>query len=141
MLWKIRFNLLKTKTIKDYVTNFFDVKSLFKNIPLTETIDLCVKNVYRKQTHIDSLSKTSFDSSLIMKMFESFFIFDQKCYKNAIVLWWVLHRVQHWLMSSCAILSYKSSCKIIWFSLNLLLIEGTPRKFLLFPSTDKVEKF
>ena len=31
----------------------FDVKSLFTNI-------LCVDNLYRNQTHIDSLSKSSF---------------------------------------------------------------------------------
>lgn len=132
MLWKIRFHLLKTKTIKDYVMNFFDVKSLFKNISLTETFGLCVKNVYRKQTHIDSLSKNSFDSSLIMKLFQSFFIFDQKSYRNAIALWWVLHRAPHWLISPCAILSYKSGYKIAWFSLNLLLIEGTQRKNFYF---------
>ena len=38
----------------------FDAKSLFTNTPLTETIDLCVENIDRNQTHIDSLSKSYF---------------------------------------------------------------------------------
>ena len=38
----------------------FDVKSLFINIPFRETIDLCVENLYRNQTRIYSLTKSSF---------------------------------------------------------------------------------
>ena len=60
----------------------FDVKSLFTNIPLTETIGLCVENLYRNQTHTDNLSKSSFRRLLEMTMYESYFIFDQKCYKT-----------------------------------------------------------
>ena len=56
----------------------FDVKSLFNNIHLTETIDLCVENLYRNQTHINNLSKSSFRRILEMAKHESFFIFDQK---------------------------------------------------------------
>ena len=32
----------------------FDVKSLFASIPLTETIGLCVKNLFRNYTNIDN---------------------------------------------------------------------------------------
>ena len=42
----------------------FDVKSLFTYILVTETIGLCAENLYRNQTHIDSLSKSSFHSLL-----------------------------------------------------------------------------
>ena len=59
----------------------FDVKSLFNNIPFTETIGLCVENLYRNQKHTDNLSKSSFRRILEMVMYESFFIFDQKDYK------------------------------------------------------------
>ena len=54
----------------------FYVKSLFTNIPLTETIGLCVENLYRNQTHIDSLSKSSFCRLSEMTMYKSFLIFD-----------------------------------------------------------------
>ena len=40
------------------------------NIPLIETIDPCVENLYRNQVHVGKL--------LEMKMLESFFTFDQK---------------------------------------------------------------
>ena len=60
----------------------FDAKSLFTNISLTETIGLCVVNFYRNQAHIDSLSKSYFRRLLEMAMYESFFIFDQKYYKD-----------------------------------------------------------
>ena len=60
----------------------FDIKSLFTNIPLTETIGLCVENLYRNQTHFDSLPKSYFLKLLEMTMCESFFIFDQKYYKQ-----------------------------------------------------------
>ena len=38
----------------------FDVKSLFTNIPLTETIDLCVENLYKNQSSFDNLWKSDF---------------------------------------------------------------------------------
>ena len=38
----------------------FDVKSLFTNIDLTKTIALCVQNLYRNQTLIDSYQKIVF---------------------------------------------------------------------------------
>ena len=41
------------------VTASFNVKSLFINIPFTETIGLCVQNLYRNETHID-ISKSYF---------------------------------------------------------------------------------
>ena len=30
----------------------FDIKSLFTNIPVTESLDLCVQNLYRNQVHV-----------------------------------------------------------------------------------------
>ena len=60
----------------------FHVKSLFTNIFLTKTIGLCVEDLYRNQTHIDSLSKSSCRRLLEMTMYESFFIFDQKYHKQ-----------------------------------------------------------
>ena len=76
----------------DIVMVSFEVKSLFTNIPRTETIGLCFKNLYRNHTHVDSISKSYFcrllesfclnDLNHFVGMFESFFIFDQKYYKQ-----------------------------------------------------------
>ena len=38
----------------------FDIESLFTNIPLQETIDLCVENLFQDRNHVDDLSKDSF---------------------------------------------------------------------------------
>ena len=74
------------KEIEEFGPNFimasFDVKSLFTNILLLETIGLCDENLYRNHKHIDNLSKGSFRRLLEMTMYESFFIFDQKYYKQ-----------------------------------------------------------
>ena len=42
----------------------FDIKPLFTHIPLTETLKLCVRDLYRNQTPVDSLTKSSFYSLL-----------------------------------------------------------------------------
>ena len=57
----------------------FDVESLFTNIPLQETIDLCVENLFQERTH---LSKDSFRELLTRTMSESLILFDQQFYKQ-----------------------------------------------------------
>ena len=59
-----------------------DVDSLFTNIPLKETINICVENLFKKQTHIGNLSKESFKELLTLATFESFFVFDGKYHKE-----------------------------------------------------------
>ena len=60
----------------------FDINSLFTNVPLTETLHLCVQNLYRNQTHVGKLTQSSFYSLLKISIFESFFIFDWKSYEQ-----------------------------------------------------------
>ena len=60
----------------------FDIKSLFTDIPLTETLTRCVQNLYRNQTHVNNLIKGSFYKLLKITMFESFYIFDGKFHEQ-----------------------------------------------------------
>ena len=60
----------------------FDIKLLFTNIPPTETLILFVQNLYKNQTHVNNLTKSSFYKLLKITMFESFFIFDEKLYEQ-----------------------------------------------------------
>ena len=60
----------------------FDIESLFTNIPLQETIDLCVENLFQDRTHVDNLSKNSFRELLTRTMSESLILFDQEFYKQ-----------------------------------------------------------
>ena len=47
-----------------------DIKSLFNNIPLIETLNLCVENLNRNQTHVRNLTQSSFDSLLKITIFK-----------------------------------------------------------------------
>ena len=60
----------------------FDIKSLFTDIPLTETLSLCVQNLYKNQAHVNNLTKSSFYKLPKITMPESFFIFDGKFYEQ-----------------------------------------------------------
>ena len=60
----------------------FDIKSLFTNAPLTETLNLCVQYAYRNQTHVGNLTQSSFSNLLKNTMFQPFFIFDRKFYEQ-----------------------------------------------------------
>ena len=60
----------------------FDIESLFTNIPLQETIDLCVENLFQDRTHVDNLLKDSFRELLTRTMCESLILFDQQFYKQ-----------------------------------------------------------
>ena len=42
----------------------FDIKLLSTNIPLTGTLNLCVQNLYRNQTHVNNWLKVYFTSYL-----------------------------------------------------------------------------
>ena len=57
-------------------------ESFFINISLTKTLNICVQNFYRNQTHVGNLTKSSFYNLLKNTMSQSFFIFDGKCYKQ-----------------------------------------------------------
>ena len=65
----------------------FDIKSLFTNMPLTQTLKLCIQSLYRNQTHFVNLTKSSFCNLLKIIIFESFFKFDgnfyEQCYSVA----------------------------------------------------------
>ena len=58
----------------------FDTESLFTNIPLQETIDLCVQKLFEDKSYIDGLSRDSFHEMLTVTMTESFISFDNKYY-------------------------------------------------------------
>ena len=60
----------------------FDIESLFTNIPLQETIDLCVENLLKDKTHVENLSKDSFRELFTRTISISLILFDQEFYKQ-----------------------------------------------------------
>ena len=61
----------------------FYVQPLSANMPLPETLNLCVQNLYRNQTYLGNSTKRFFIASLRLPcaMFESFFIFDENVFE------------------------------------------------------------
>ena len=55
----------------------FDIESLFTNIPLEETMNICVDKLF-----VSNLTKESFRSLLELATLDSFFIFDGKYYRQ-----------------------------------------------------------
>ena len=51
------------------------IESLFTNIPLQETIDLYVENLFKDRTRVDNLSKDSFRELLTRTMSKSLILF------------------------------------------------------------------
>ena len=64
------------------VMTSFDVESLFTNIPVRETIDLCVELLFNDKHNIDGFTITDFHELLTVTMSESLVLFDCKYYKQ-----------------------------------------------------------
>ena len=70
--------------IKEWLLNYdpnliitsFDIKSLFTNIPLLETIDLSVKLLFNDKLNINGFTISGFHDLLTVTMFESLVLFD-----------------------------------------------------------------
>ena len=72
--YKIKTSFSFAKEVLEFHASLFlasfDIKSLFTNIPPAETLNLCVQNRYRNQTHIGNLIQGSFYSLLKITMSE-----------------------------------------------------------------------
>lgn len=64
-----------------YMTSL-DVDSLFTNLPLDETIDICVNSLFENTDKVNGLSKEDVYNLLNLATKESFFMFDQNYYKQ-----------------------------------------------------------
>ena len=59
-----------------------DVDSLFTNIPLEETIEICTNELFKESDTVEGLSKTEFKEFLSLATKDSHFIFDGTLYKQ-----------------------------------------------------------
>ena len=58
-----------------------DVDSLFTNIPLEETINICTNLLYNNEDVIEGINKSEFKNLLSLATQESYFIFNDVLYK------------------------------------------------------------
>ena len=70
----------------DLFMGSLDVDSLFTNIPLEETIEICTNELFKESETVEGLSKTEFKGLLPLVTKDSHFIFDGKLYKQIDVL-------------------------------------------------------
>ena len=59
-----------------------DVDSLFTNIPLERTIEICTNELFKESEVVEALSKTEFKELLSLATKNSHFIFDGTLYKQ-----------------------------------------------------------
>ena len=59
-----------------------DVDSLFTNIPLEETLNICVNSLFSNTDTVEGLSRRDFKNLLTLAVSESYFVFNGKCFKQ-----------------------------------------------------------
>ena len=64
-----------------------DVDSLFTNIPLDETIDTSIDSLYKDDENSPKIPKDVFRNLLTVATKKSFFKFNNKFYKNKLMVW------------------------------------------------------
>ena len=74
------------KEIVDQDSSLFmaslDVDSLFTNIPLDETINICTESIFNESDFVEGLNKSEFKELLSLATKESYFIFNELLYKQ-----------------------------------------------------------
>ena len=71
-----------TKSDGNYVIASLDVESLFTNIPLEETIENCVNDLFFDRSKINNPTKQDLYDLLSAAAKESFFLFDNSIYRQ-----------------------------------------------------------
>ena len=65
----------------DLFMGSLDVNSLFTNIPLEETIEICTNELFKESETVEGFSKTEFKELLSLATKDSHFVFDGRLYK------------------------------------------------------------
>ena len=102
----------------------FNIKSLLAKLPLTQTLNLCVQNLYRNQTHFGNLTKSSFCSLLELPCLHNFLYSMENFMSNAMAQQWVLVQDIHRIMSLCVILKTFGQKTVLLIS-NQLFIDDS----------------
>ena len=65
-----------------YFMASFDVENLFTNVPLTETIDICLNGLFFNSDNVFGFTRSVFRNMLEISVKNSFFLFNGKYYKQ-----------------------------------------------------------
>ena len=77
------FSFLRNTNVPEnaYMASF-DITSLFTNIPLEETINIAIDNLYANDNDFNGMSKRDFKQLLSLSVKENYFLFDSNLYKQ-----------------------------------------------------------
>jgi hypothetical protein len=64
----------------DYVMVSLDVENFFSNVPLEETIEICLDKLFCDQTLFLGMNRMQFKTALELSVLNSYFTFDNKFY-------------------------------------------------------------
>ena len=74
--------LASFRNVNQYILCSFDVESLFTNIPLDETINICLDKLFHNSDTFEGYNRQQFKSLLEIATKNSFFIFNNKYYQQ-----------------------------------------------------------
>ena len=60
----------------------YDIKSLFTNLPLNETIDICTNLAFKQLNHFLGMNRKVFKDTLSLCVKDCIFLFNQELYKQ-----------------------------------------------------------
>ena len=66
----------------DFFMASFDIEALFTNVPLDETIDICVKKLFGRKKIFKGFSRENFKKLLCLAIKDSFFLFNDTYYEQ-----------------------------------------------------------
>jgi hypothetical protein len=75
-------DLSEIPNANDYFMVSLDIKNLFTNVPLEETIEICLDNLFCNQELSLGMNRNQFKSMLELSVLNSYFTFDEKFYRQ-----------------------------------------------------------
>ena len=84
--YKLKDSFEFAKDIINQNSNFFmaslDVHTLFKSVPLDDTIKVCIDQLFKSEMTVSGLNKKEMFELLSLTLKESIILFDNKCYRQ-----------------------------------------------------------
>ena len=75
-------DITKINNAHELFMTSFDVENLFTNIPLQETIDICIEKLFNSTNSVFGITQKFFKTLLEHSVLNSFFIFNKKIYQQ-----------------------------------------------------------
>ena len=109
-----------------------DVDSLFTNIPLEESTEVCTNELFKESETIEGLSKTEFKELLSLATKDSHFIFDGTLYKQIDGVTMGPPSLGPTLANAFLVYKKKIGLNVVHWNIDHCTIEGTLMIYLFY---------